>query len=170
MSRPELVAYVDEKLRNGWSPEQIAGEFAWTIPRIKPCVSARKASTAGFMRPRRLEIQAIAIYAAPTDTVGGKPGMAGADGCFRGVSIHPGARRLLLADPGLGTGRPILSAPPGARRRRSAATKAKAAFWCWPGLRTRRPPPRMRHSFPFVRERYPSRAIPFRPIADTTIL
>ena len=32
LSRPELVAYVDEKLRNDWSPEQIAGRIRLDYP------------------------------------------------------------------------------------------------------------------------------------------
>ena len=32
MTRPELVAYVDEKLRNDWSPEQIAGRIRLDYP------------------------------------------------------------------------------------------------------------------------------------------
>ncbi|MGI6656839.1 MAG: transposase [Desulfobulbus sp.] len=38
--RTELVARIDEKLRSDWSPEQIAGEFAWIIHGIRPCASA----------------------------------------------------------------------------------------------------------------------------------
>ncbi len=32
LSRPELVSYVDEKLRNDWSPEQIAGRIRLDYP------------------------------------------------------------------------------------------------------------------------------------------
>ncbi len=65
------------------------------------------------------------ICAAPADAAGGKPDMARVDTCFLGVLIYPSVRRLLPADPGLGTGRPILSAPLGTRRRWSVATTQK---------------------------------------------
>ena len=130
MSRPELLAYVDKKLRSDWSPEQIAGRIRLDYPQDQTM---------------RISVETIYRWIYTAAQVGdtsyrhlrrahkrrrGKPGTAEAGGFFPGALILTSAHRLLPTDPGMGTGRRILSVPPGARQRWSVATNAKAVFWC----------------------------------------
>ena len=130
LSQPGLIAYVDEKLCNDWSFEQIAGRIRLDFPQDQSMRIGAETIYPGSMRPHSSAIQAIFICAVPADAAGGKPDMARADACFLGVLIYPRVHRLLLTDSGLGTGKLILPVPPGARRRWSVATSAKAVFWC----------------------------------------
>ena len=148
MNRPGLLAWVDEKLRANWSPEQIAGRIRLEYPEDQ----SMRISTETIYRW---------VYAAAQfgDTSyrhlrrahkggGGKSGMARAGACFPGVSISAAGRGLWNSELALVTGKPTLSVPPEEKWRCSAVPNARAACSCWPGSRTRQPRPSMRCSFP----------------------
>ena len=128
MNRPGLIAWVGEKLRANWSPEQIAGRIRLEYPEDQ----SMRISTETIYR----WVHAAAQFGDTSyrhlrrahKGEGGKPGMARAGACFPGVLISATGRGLWNSEPALGTGKQTLSAPPKEKQPLLSCTERRSRF------------------------------------------